>query len=427
MSNATIYSNSHKPVIGFRAGLIFWLVATLFYFYQYIVRVVPCIIANDIRRQFDINADVFATFGFLYLIGYAIMQVPVGWAMDRFGVRRVVLFSIAMCTFGSFLSSFSDSLLLMQFSRFIEGVGSACGFTSALKIVSDYFEEGKRGTLFGATVSIGVLGALVASNIIAPLMDSYHPKDIWSIVSLIGIVVFAINLFFLKPTKLRYLNSDENLVNRPHNTNSLRLIFNQRVILASIIAVGLYIPIAVLGDLWGVSFLQAKLGVTKVHAAQINTLIYVGMVFGSIIIPSFFERIGKISLGISISILCITTLFALLVYWDFEGASYLFYIAMFLLGFFCGGEMLCFTLALTGSNSNTSGTISGIVNVLNMGGSGVLQQLIGISLDIVWSGDLNSYGGRDYSKHDFGLALSSMLFIMIACCVCSFFIKKCKS
>ncbi len=399
-------------------GLVAWLAITIFYFYQYIVRAAPSSMFGDITEQFNINADQFATLGSLYLVGYAMMQIPIGVMMDRFGVRRVVLTSILICTAGTFISAISDSFAMLQVARFIEGVGSACALISGLKIISDNFQEGKRAVFFGSTVSIGVFGAVISSNIIALLTDQYHPKDVWCVLAIIGVAIFVISFVLIRQNEKQHVTVELKDI--------FKLCISKRVLLPSIIAIGLYVPVAVLGDLWGIHFLQTKFNVAKSTAAQINALLYIGMIFGSSIVPYIFEKFGKVALGIRISICIITTLFALLIYTDLNYPS--LFMIIILLGFFCGGEMLCFTFALSGSNAMTSGLISGIVNTLNMAGSGVLQQIIGIVLDFVWSGSLNAHGNRNYSEGDFVVALTSMIIVMVICVVCSLFMKniKCK-
>ena len=47
-----------------------WLVASFFYAYQYILRVLPDIMLTDIIDQFGISAATFGQFSGVYYIGY---------------------------------------------------------------------------------------------------------------------------------------------------------------------------------------------------------------------------------------------------------------------------------------------------------------------------------------------------------------------
>ena len=67
-----------------------WMIASLFYAYQYVLRVMPSIMLEDITRQFHIDAAVFGQFSGVYYIGYSLVHLPIGIMLDRFGPRKVM-------------------------------------------------------------------------------------------------------------------------------------------------------------------------------------------------------------------------------------------------------------------------------------------------------------------------------------------------
>ena len=60
-----------------------WMAASLFYAYQYILRVMPNIMMNDITQQFNIDATAFGQFSGIYYLGYSLMHLPIGIMLDR--------------------------------------------------------------------------------------------------------------------------------------------------------------------------------------------------------------------------------------------------------------------------------------------------------------------------------------------------------
>ena len=50
-----------------------WGTAAFFYFYQYIVRIIPGIVGEDIKRDLLINAEQFGLVGSLYVYAYALV------------------------------------------------------------------------------------------------------------------------------------------------------------------------------------------------------------------------------------------------------------------------------------------------------------------------------------------------------------------
>jgi MFS family permease len=62
-----------------------------------------------------------------YFIGFSAMQIPLGIALDKFGVRRVESILLLMALTGTLVFAFSESLFGLTVGRLLIGVGvSAC-------------------------------------------------------------------------------------------------------------------------------------------------------------------------------------------------------------------------------------------------------------------------------------------------------------
>src|ERR1700721_1429578 len=67
-----------------------WMVASIFYGYQYILRVMPNIMLDDIMTQFGISTATFGQFSGVYYIGYSLMHLPIGILLDRYGPKKIM-------------------------------------------------------------------------------------------------------------------------------------------------------------------------------------------------------------------------------------------------------------------------------------------------------------------------------------------------
>jgi sugar phosphate permease len=398
-----------------------WVAAALFYFYQYILRVSPGVMVVDLRQDFKLTAEEFSSLGALYLYAYSVLQIPLGIIMDRIGVRRTVLGSIALCMGGVAMLGSAQSLFALQLSRILVGAGSACAFMAGLKIAADWLPAGKRGFLIGATLTFGTIGALVAGKPQVWLIEASGWRSTVFTTAYTGLVVFFIVLFVLKlprEAKLSKLPSLDIVVKSVKN-----IISHSQIMIYALLAIGLYAPLSVLADLWGTAFLMQKYGFSRADAAQTSMMMYLGLALGSLILPWACEKYRVLNKAIRLCGLAILLIFAVILYGP--KLSIVNLSAVFIaLGIFCGAEMMCFTGAVHYSAKNNSGLIIGVVNTLNMLGGALLQQGIGWLLDKQWQGSLDTHGVRLYETNDFIIALSLLLAVIVACCLTSLRLKE---
>src|SRR5690606_30226727 len=86
---------------------IIWSLAVFFYFYEYFLRVSPSIMVTELMKDFHINAEKVGIISAFYFYIYALMQLPVGLLMDRYGSRKLLTFGSLACGLGGILFGFA--------------------------------------------------------------------------------------------------------------------------------------------------------------------------------------------------------------------------------------------------------------------------------------------------------------------------------
>lgn len=127
--------------------------------------------------QLDLHFDT-VTMGWVFsafLLGYALLQVPSGWAADRFGPRRVVAVAVLVWAVFTALTGLVTTLPFVQGAnlvaafmlvRFMVGVGEAACFPAGNKLVANWMGPEARG--WGA--SFNVLGVGLGGAVTPPLI-----------------------------------------------------------------------------------------------------------------------------------------------------------------------------------------------------------------------------------------------------------------
>ncbi len=394
-----------------------WLTCALFFMFQYVLRISPSVMMQPLREDFQVNADQFATLGSLYLYAYALVQIPLGFCIDRFGMRRMTLISLMFCAVGMYVSAKASEFWHLQAARAMVGAGSGIAFIGALKIASDYFETKKRGILMGLTLSLGTVGALSGGRPLVVLIDNSGWRDSLLLLSFMMIPLILLAVFTL-PSRQKGKHSKSGILSDVSVT--LKAILGNRYLLIyMILAVGLYTPLSSLADLWGTEFIKQKYKFSTIDAATANTMMYLGMAIGSLVLGWIFKSGNQLKRGIQISGLFLFFVMSFIVLGP--PISFALTMLMFcLMGFFCGAEMLCFSATSEHTTAETSGLTLGFVNTVNMLGGAVLQQLIGSGLDWQWSGAYTESGLRLYSTETYQTVLTSLLIITSFCVFLSF-------
>lgn len=120
---------------------------------------------------------------------YAIANLPAGYLIDRFGVKKMFMFAAISWSVVAFATSFVSNFWLFYLLRCLLGVAESPFFAAGLKASQMWFAEHERSL----PVSIVNTGSQIANAIAPPLLTFLLLATSWRvmfiIVALLGIVV----------------------------------------------------------------------------------------------------------------------------------------------------------------------------------------------------------------------------------------------
>ena len=404
---------------------VIWVCVALFYLYQFILRVSPSVMLEDLMAHFKINATEMGALSAVAMYSYSLLQVPAGILVDIFGVRRVVLGSISLCIMGVLIFVSTDVLWIAKLGRFFLGMGSAAAFLSVSKVSTLWFSPKRRATLFGMTMAAGTIGALNGSTPLSYLVSQVGWKQSLLVVTGFGGLVFALNALVLRDRASydSHPSSHLEIDIRKYFKDILEILKSKACWITGLTALGIYLSISVLADLWGVSFVMHAYGMDKILASKVVSFIYIGLCVGSLSLTFLSDLIHKRKLLISVSTFSLVCLASVVVYYPHLTVNLLSF-CFFLIGFFSGAEMLCFTSATESVDQRFAGMVTGFINCVVMLGGAFFQEQVGRILDIYWSGELGIDGVRVYSLLEYQKALILLVSTISFSVMMSFFIPE---
>ena len=152
-----------------------WLITSVYYFYQYVMRSSPSVMMPQLTDAFGMSAVGLASLLGLFYYGYAPFSLVAGVAMDQLGPRKVVPLGAAMVGVGALLFASGDPTLA-AIGRFIQGAAGVFALIGAVYIATTYFPASRAATLIGVTQMFGMAGGSAGQFVVGPLIPMMPVK-----------------------------------------------------------------------------------------------------------------------------------------------------------------------------------------------------------------------------------------------------------
>src|SRR4051794_7692280 len=181
-----------------RAYLAWAAVATA-YAIAFLQRVSPQSVSLNFMHDFSTDAAGVAMLASSYFWGYTLMQIPAGLLVDRYGVKRVVLFSMVSSSLGSAAFALAPNLLDVFAARLIVACGDALVFTALLKLVAQSFSDERFGIMSGISQVSGYVGGVMATTPLAAAVTGFGWRACFVFIACVGIANLAFASLALRP------------------------------------------------------------------------------------------------------------------------------------------------------------------------------------------------------------------------------------
>lgn len=400
-----------------------WILAAVFYFYEFVLRVSPSVMVPELMTSFGITASAVGVLSAFYLYAYAPMQIPVGILMDRYGVKRVLSIASIACGLGALLFASAQDLAVASAGRLLIGAGSSFAFIAMVYISSHWFPVKARGFLIGIANSIAMLGASAGAGPLSVTIYHVGWRQTITLFGFFGILLGIAVYFILRRDRHSVEVEKETEHAKSHILENLKEVTKRRSTwINALVALFFYMTTTAFAGLWGLSFVQTAYGVSKEVAGYAMSMVFLGWLFGGPLMGLLSDFMGRRVAAIRIGVL--GTLLCLIPVLYFPTISiYLVYVLLFLIGLFSSAELLNFSLAIELNDPRAKATAAAFTNFMISCGDALVQPLVGFLLDRNWSGGM-SEGIRVYATRDYQLALTCLPITLALAFILLFWIRS---
>ena len=254
-----------------------------------LLRTIPAISLDLMAADFGTPPQTLASLTSIYHFAFAASQIPVGAAMDRFGVRPVSLSLLVGTIIGAMASGFATGPESFLFGQFLLGVATSGMLMCPMTLAAKQMSAARFGLWSGVILSIGNIGMLLSSSPLAVVVDYWGWRAGFWISAGLGVVV-ALAVFALVPRQ-QAAHADRSSP-LSQMTEVIRLGLSRQ--LRGLIAVALVSLAAslVLRGLWGGPWLMEIKGLSRIEAGNELGLFTLALIAGPLLIGILDRNVG---------------------------------------------------------------------------------------------------------------------------------------
>jgi predicted MFS family arabinose efflux permease len=168
-------------------------------FYRAFLAVLAPILAVDLNA----NAEALAQASGWWFLTFALMQIPVGWALDKIGPRLTTSVLLLVAAAGAAVFASATSALAITLAMVLIGIGCSSVLMSSYYIFARTYAPAVFGTLAGMVVGIGSLGNIGASLPLSWAVDAFGWRGtVWALAAITFAAAVAIFALVRDPAKV---------------------------------------------------------------------------------------------------------------------------------------------------------------------------------------------------------------------------------
>lgn len=221
-------------------------------------------IAHDaLQKAFGISDILFGYLLGAYSWTYAIMQLPSGSLLDRFGVRRVMLVAIFLWTIASGLAAIAPTILVLFAARFLLGIGEAPTFPACAKAIGLWFPQSERGVPTATFDAAAKLAIGLGTPILGLVLLHFGMRTNFAVTALLSGLYALLFAYFYRDPETRAVIRTEHSEEEATTGFSIPTLLRQRKVLAAALGSGAYNYCFYLLLTWMPFYLQKGLKMTN--------------------------------------------------------------------------------------------------------------------------------------------------------------------
>lgn len=311
-----------------------------------------------------------------FFVGLMLGQLIYGPLSDKFGRKPLIYLGLSIFLLGSIACSMAESVLQLQWIRFVQGLGGSIGMVIAFAIIKDRFHGPEMGKMMSMVLAILGLSPVAAPLIGDGLQTLGSWRTIFIFLAIYAAVVMALVAAFLPETRESEQRADFKLSQT--FSHYINIATDRKFIIYAltlcIAQAGFFAYIA-----GSASVFISEYNLSSTQFSLLFAVNAVGLIAAAILNPKLHEKFGPLKAYkvVNTAYFIVITLLLLYLYMGINHLAVIcvgLFIAVALLGFIMptGSQ-----LALMHQGRN-AGTASALLGSMQFGFGAIITTLTGI-------------------------------------------------
>ena len=278
----------NKPVLAQSKAITIFIVFALGYFISTLLRAITATISPELVSEFNLTSGELGLLGGGYFLGFASVQIPLGYLLDSKGPRKIVSYFLSLSIIGLILFATAQNLKMLLISRILIGIGVGACLMGPLTAYRIWFQDETQQRTNSWMLMVGAIGMLSSSLPVQYFLPLVGWRIIFLFLALLTFVCISLIIIFIQKWQSKSIG------NKNLNESKLSTVW-KNPLFKSLVPMGFfsYGGLFAIQTLWAGPWMIRVSGYTPEESAKGLFIIYLCMLISFLVWGYFVPKFSK--------------------------------------------------------------------------------------------------------------------------------------
>ena len=278
----------NKVILPKKRAITIFLVFALGYYISNLLRAITATISPNLISEFNLSAGDLGLLGGGYFLGFAAVQIPLGYLLDNKGPKKIVSYFLLIAVLGMVSFSLSENFITLLLSRILIGIGVGACLMGPLTAYRIWYQDETQQRANSWMLMTGAIGMLSSSLPVQFFLPIIGWRSIFGILAILTLLCIILIIIFIPNW------SKANIQNTSDDKGSLKEVW-QNKFFKSLVPMGFfnYGGLFAIQTLWAGPWMVKVSGYTPEESANGLFIIYLSLLFSFLTWGYFVPKFSK--------------------------------------------------------------------------------------------------------------------------------------